>query len=169
MASKKKSAIQSRQGHPTGIIDDIVRPIIQNTAKAVKNKAASKPANKLRAKAYYAAKDVERKVAGKRAISYRDKANSLYEKELKLFNQGTPLSTKKIVRSSGKRGVLGQKAIALEVGGYWGGPRQRAKMARKQNKVEQKVAEKIATYGKKKPVRKVAAVKPKPINKRGAK
>jgi len=80
MASKKKSAIEARQGHPTGIIDDIARPIMQKAANVVIEKTLPRSNSKIANKAYYAARQIEKKVVEKRATSYRNKAQKLYKK-----------------------------------------------------------------------------------------
>lgn len=150
MASKKKSAIQSRQGHPTGIIDDIARPIVQKAAKAVINKTLPRSNSKIANKAYYAARDIEKKVAEKRAMSYRDKAESLYQKELQVFMGNKKASAKKVRSSAKKRNVLGSKAVAVETSGYWASPRQEAKRARALNKAQDKQAKAFQKRAKKK-------------------
>jgi len=155
MASKKKSAIQARQGHPTGIIDDVARPIVQKAAKVVMSRAASKsPASNVRAKVYYAARDIERKVAEKRSASYRNKAEKLYQKELEMFNAGKPTSARKVTRSANKRRVLGEKGVSVETQGTWQSPRQAAKFARKSNRAQLRATERIKAYPEK-PSRKI--------------
>ena len=140
MASKKKSAIQSRQGHPTGIIDDAVLPVVQKAAKAVINKTLPRSNNKIANKAYYAARNIEKKVADKRVASYLKKEDSLYQKELQVFMGNKKASAKKVRSSAKKRNVLMSKADAVENSGYWSSPRQEAKRARMNNKRNDKKA-----------------------------
>jgi hypothetical protein len=140
MASKKKSAIQARQGHPTGIIDDVARPIIQKAARAVVDKTLPRSNSKIANKAYYAARDIEKKVADKRVASYLKKEESLYQKELQAFMGNKKASAKKVRSSAKKRNVLIAKADAVENSGYWSSPRIEAKHMRLANKKNDKMA-----------------------------
>ena len=151
MASKKKSATQARQGHPTGIIDDIARPIVQKAARAVINKTLPRSNSKIANKAYYAARDIEKKVADKRVASYLKKSDSLNQKELQVFMGKKKASAKKVRSSAKKRTVLAAKADAVEIGGrYWSGPRQSAKRARAFNKRQDEAAKAFQKRAKKK-------------------
>ncbi len=42
MAAKKKSAIETRVGHPTGIVDDIIRPIVAKAARSIADRHGGK-------------------------------------------------------------------------------------------------------------------------------
>jgi hypothetical protein len=149
MASKKKSAIQARQGHPTGIIDDVARPIVQKAARAVIEKTLPRSNSKIANKAYYAARDIERKVVDKRVASYLKKEDSLYQKELQTFMGNKKASGKKIRSSAKKRNVLIVKADAVENSGYLS-PRREAKRMREFNKANDKKAKAFQKRAKKK-------------------
>jgi len=146
MASKKKSAIQARQGHPTGIIDDIARPIIGKAARAALN--ATNKGTKVggvRSKIRKAAGNINVENDTRRFQSYQRKAESLYKKDVDDMLAGKKRSAGSIYRSTKKREVLNEKALAVSEGpgGYWdGSPRKMAQSTRKQFKNAKKSAAK---------------------------
>ena len=145
MAYKKKSAIQARQGHPTGIIDDIARPIIGKASRAALN--ATNKGTKVggvRSKIRKAAGNINVENDTRRFQSYQRKAESLYKKDVDDMLAGKKRSAGSIYRSTKKREVLNEKALAVSEGpgGYWDSPRKMAQSTRKQFKNAKKSAAK---------------------------
>ena len=78
---KRKPAIDFGGSRPQGLLDDIVRPVIQKGAKKIKNVAftSNLPKN-VRAGISSSARKVEMKTAAKRSSSYWRKAYKANEK-----------------------------------------------------------------------------------------
>lgn len=69
MATRKKPAIQIRQGHPSGIIDDVILPVVSKAARAVADRGVGKVASKL--------DNVADRAVTQRAKNYSQKGKTL--------------------------------------------------------------------------------------------
>lgn len=69
MATKRKPAVQTKQGHPSGIVDDIILPVIARAARAVADRGVGKTASKL--------DSIANKAVTKRVKDYSKKGKEL--------------------------------------------------------------------------------------------
>lgn len=118
MAKGRKPAIEL-SGRPQGILDDIVRPIIQKGARAV-SKASKSPSVKVKAA------EMSAKVGAKRGTAYNKQARKLASKaananSMEKFRKGERLAQRSLVASNKsdaayKMGNVGKTAKQARLG-----------------------------------------------------
>lgn len=137
MPKGRKPAI-ANIARPQGVLDDVIRPIIQKAAQVVANKAIVKSSKKSY-NVYQKAVGVEDTMRIKRAAGFTKKSNTQYDKATDAYEKAsrTAGSTKRANAFQKKSDINKAKAKgAKQGGGYYTEPRQ----ARKQVEFDYKMA-----------------------------